>query len=228
MQQDADLLDALYTDLAELTALHAPSGSEQPVIARLRDLFTPLVDAVAVDHMGNLTATREGPQGAPHVVISAHADEIGAIVTSIEPEGFLRLAPLGGVQSRLLEGRAVWVGGHPGVIGARSGHLTPQGEQGRGVSIVDLYVVSTAAQCVEQTWTSAVLTAHCQSSLSEFLPNADRLLTMVMPKARSELELRPLRPVIAPPLCVSAHLQTGLACQSLPGCPSDRRLPSGL
>ncbi len=84
MQQDADLLDALHTDLAELTALHAPSGSEQPVIARLRDLFTPLVDAVAVDHMGNLTAMREGPQGAPHVVVSAHADEIGAIVTSIE------------------------------------------------------------------------------------------------------------------------------------------------
>src|SRR6266487_4112786 len=88
MQQDADLLDTLRADLAELTALHAPSGSEQPVIACLRDLF----------------------------------------------------APLGGVQSRLLEGRAVWVGGHPGVIGARSGHLTPQEEQGRGVSIADLYV----------------------------------------------------------------------------------------
>src|SRR6266700_6775077 len=140
MQQDADLLDTLRADLAELTALHAPSGSEQPVIAHLRDLFAPLVDAMVVDHMGNLMATREGPEGAPHVVVSAHADEIGAIVTSIESEGFLRLAPLGGVQSRLLEGRAVWVGGHPGVIGARSGHLTPQEEQGRGVSIADLYV----------------------------------------------------------------------------------------
>ena len=140
MQQDADLLDTLRADLAELTALHAPSGSEQPVIACLRDLFAPLVDAMVVDHMGNLIATREGPEGAPHVVVSAHADEIGAIVTGIEPEGFLRLAPLGGVQSRLLEGRAVWVGGHPGVIGARSGHLTPQEEQGRGVSMADLYV----------------------------------------------------------------------------------------
>src|SRR5713101_4922805 len=94
MQQDADLLDALRTDLAELTALHAPSGSEQPVIARLRDLFTPLVDEVAVDHMGNLTATREGAPGTPHVVVPAHADEIGAIVASVEPEGFLRLCRL--------------------------------------------------------------------------------------------------------------------------------------
>ncbi len=66
MHQDADLLNALQTDLAELTALHAPSGAEQPVIARLRDLFTPLVDAVSIDHMGNLTATREGSPGAPH------------------------------------------------------------------------------------------------------------------------------------------------------------------
>src|SRR5256884_4781255 len=149
MQQDQEILDALRTDLAELTALHAPSGAEQPVIARLRDLFAPLVDAVSVDHMGNLTATREGPPGAPHIVVSAHADEIGALVASIEPDGFLRLLPIGGVQPRLLEGRAVWVGGRAGVIGARSGHLTPRTEHGQGLSLADLYVdlgVDSAAQ----------------------------------------------------------------------------------
>jgi putative aminopeptidase len=140
MQQDLELYDALRTDLAELTALHAPSGAEQPVIARLHDLFTPLVDSVSVDHMGNLTATREGPEGSPHIVVSAHADEIGAMVASVEPEGFLRLLPLGGVQSRLLEGRAVWVGGQAGVIGARSGHLTSESEHGHGTSMSDLYV----------------------------------------------------------------------------------------
>src|SRR5947209_19158183 len=89
------ILDTLRTDLAELTALHAPSGAEQPVIARLRELFAPLVDEVSVDHMGNLTATREGPQGSPHIVVSAHADEIGAMVACIEPEVFIRLFPLG-------------------------------------------------------------------------------------------------------------------------------------
>jgi M42 glutamyl aminopeptidase len=140
MQYDSDLLAALRTDLAELTALHAPSGAEQPVIAHLRDLFTPLVDAVSVDHIGNLTATREGPPGASHIVVSAHADEIGALVASVEPDGFLRLLPIGGVQARLLEGRAVWVGGQPGVIGARSGHLTPRPQHVEGLSLADLYV----------------------------------------------------------------------------------------
>ena len=149
MQPDTDLLDALRTNLAELTALHAPSGAEQAVIARLRELFAPLVDVVSVDPMGNLTAMREGPPGAPHVVVSAHTDEIGALVASIEPDGFLRLLSIGGVQPRLLEGRAVWVGGRSGVIGARSGHLTPRSEHGQGLSLADLYVdlgVDSAAQ----------------------------------------------------------------------------------
>src|SRR6266480_7021515 len=146
MQQEQEIFDTLRTDLAELTALHAPSGAEQPVIARLRDLFTPLVDSVTIDHIGNLTATREGPPGGLHVVVSSHADEIGAMVASIEPEGFLRLLPLGGVQPRLLEGRAVWVSGQAGVIGARSGHLTPRSEQGQGTLMSDLYVDNVAYQ----------------------------------------------------------------------------------
>src|SRR5579875_4032716 len=91
MQQDQQLIDALRADLAELTALHAPSGAEQPVIARLRELFTPLTDEVSIDHMGNLTATRAGAADTPHIVVSAHADEIGAMVANIEPDGFLRL-----------------------------------------------------------------------------------------------------------------------------------------
>lgn len=149
MQYDRELLEALRSDLAELTALHAPSGAEQPVIARLRSLFAPLAGTIAVDYMGNLTATREGPAGAPHIVVSAHADEIGAMVASIEPEGFLRIVPLGGVQPRLLEGRAVWVSGHNGVIGARSGHLTPRMEHGQGTPMDDLYIdlgVDSAAE----------------------------------------------------------------------------------
>src|SRR5262249_56369682 len=92
---DTSILARLRSDLAVLTALHAPSGAEQPVIAYLRDQFMSLSDGVAVDHMGNLTATRAGPLDGPHIVGSTHADELGMTVASIEPAGFLRLAALG-------------------------------------------------------------------------------------------------------------------------------------
>src|SRR5258708_2553482 len=149
MSEQASLIEELKADLEALTALHAASGVEQSVIARLRDLFTPLAREVAVDHMGNLTAALHGPAEGPHTVVSGHAGEIGAIVTKIDAGGFLHLAALGGVQPRLLEGRAVWVGGRPGVIGARSGHLMPQEEKGRSLSITDLFVdlgVDSAAE----------------------------------------------------------------------------------
>ena len=141
MEQDnSAAIEALRRDLAELTALHAPSGSEQPVIARLYELLVPLTSQLHIDYMGNLSATLEGPASAPHVVISAHADEIGAMVARIEPDGFLRMHPLGGVQSRLLEGRAVWVKGHAGVVGARPGHLTAKTTHSQGSLLEDLYI----------------------------------------------------------------------------------------
>lgn len=149
MLPDEDLLAALGADLAALTALHAISGAEQPVVAHLRDLFAPLADAVDVDHMGNLFAMRGGPEDAPHVVVSAHSDEIGALVTDVEPDGFLRLSLVGGAQPRLLEGRAVAIGGQPGVIGARSGHLQPRGGAVPAATVEDLYAdlgVDSAAE----------------------------------------------------------------------------------
>jgi len=149
MLPNENLLAALNTDLTALTALHAPSGAEQPVVAHLRDLFAPLTDAVDVDHMGNLTATRYGPKEGPHVVVSAHSDEIGALVANIEPDGFLRLALVGGAQPRLLEGRGVVVSARPGVIGARSGHLQPRGVAVPAATVEDLYAdlgVDSAAE----------------------------------------------------------------------------------
>lgn len=142
-------LEALRADLAELTALHGPSGAEGPVIGRLCERFAPLVDEVSVDHMGNLTATRRGAADKPHLVVSAHADEIGAAVAKIEPEGFVRLERLGGVQPRLLEGRMVWVKGHPGVIGARSAHLKARLASSGETKLEDLFVDLGVASAAE-------------------------------------------------------------------------------
>jgi putative aminopeptidase FrvX len=145
-------LEQLRADLATLTSLHGVSGNETAVISWLRDRFHPLVESVTVDSLGNLYATRPGPPGAPHVVVSAHADEIGLVVSAVLADGFLRLEDFTGVQPRLLEGRQVRVGLSPGVagvIGARSAHgLTPD-EWGRGALLSELYVDMGVESSVE-------------------------------------------------------------------------------
>jgi putative aminopeptidase FrvX len=151
MEQPVTELEGLHADLAALTSLHGVSGHEGPVIRWLRDRFAPYVDAATIDPLGNLIATRAGPAEAPHLVVSAHADEIGLVVAGVEPDGFLRLEDFTGSQPRLLEGRSVRVGMSPGVagiIGARSAHGLSRDEWGRGARLEELSVdlgVETAA-----------------------------------------------------------------------------------
>ena len=113
--------DRLREEIVRLAGLHGPSGREQAVIAALAERMRPLARSVRVDHMGNLHADCGGPAGAPLVLLDAHADEIGCLVRSIEPDGFLRLFRVGGILDSLLVGRKVSVNGLRGVIGVKAG-----------------------------------------------------------------------------------------------------------
>lgn len=132
--------EQLISTLQELTKLHAPPGFEQPVVRYLRKAFEPLADHVEVDSFGNLYATKRGRAEHPRLMISAHSDEIGGIVKSILPDGFLKIDRLGGVLDSLIVGRKVWVNGHLGVVGAKSGHLQSVDERTRVQSIDNMYI----------------------------------------------------------------------------------------
>jgi putative aminopeptidase FrvX len=134
----ADLLDAV----TELTALHAPAGREDAVIRHLHRRLAPLSDRLELDPFGNLYAFRHGPEGGRRLVITAHADEIGLIVRSIDERGFVRFAPVGSPHSQLLPGRRVRVGDHEGVIGIKSDHrLTRKEREERSVPhFSELYI----------------------------------------------------------------------------------------
>jgi putative aminopeptidase FrvX len=131
---------ALYRTLEELTALDGVSGFEQDVVRYLRDALLPLADRVEVDAMGNLYATRQGAGAGPRLMVSAHSDEIGGIVKSIDERGFMRFDPLGGVLAGTLVGRRVRIRGHLGVIGVKSGHLQSVAEQGKVPAVQELYI----------------------------------------------------------------------------------------
>lgn len=126
--------------LAELAGLDGVAGHEHAVVARLRDMFAPVSDDLTIDSYGNLFA-RVNPVGnGPVLMISAHSDEIGALVKSIQPDGMLRIERVGGLIESLAIGRHVRIRGHRGVIGVKAGHIQTADERGRAPSFRELYV----------------------------------------------------------------------------------------
>ena len=102
--------------LQQLCALTGPSGFEGPVARAAADLLRPWVDEVEVDRMGNVLGVRRcGRKGAPRLLLDAHLDEIGFLVTG-HRDGFLRFVPLGGVDPRMLPDREITLLTDPPVL----------------------------------------------------------------------------------------------------------------
>lgn len=119
---------SLAEKLAALTALDAPSGFEEPVQTVVRRKLADCCDAVEVDVRGNVYGRLDGPgDHALRVLLMAHADEVGLMVTSLLPGGFLRFCRIGQPTLMVLPGQRVRVvtRGGPvlGVIGVKPGHI---------------------------------------------------------------------------------------------------------
>jgi len=128
--------------IREVTRKPGVSGYEAESGAYIAEQFRPLVDSVEVDVMQNVIA-RVGTEG-PRVMISAHQDEIGLVVTMIEDDGSVRFHRNGGVDPRILPGLEVEIQGRKGpiygVVGAKPPHLLTPGEQSKALMFDDLYI----------------------------------------------------------------------------------------
>ena len=115
--------------LRELTALRGVSGNEAAVRDYSLERIRPLAD-VRIDRMGNLIAHKKGTEGARHVVLCAHMDEVGLMVTGIDDKGYLTYDTCGGIDPRVIVSKRVLVGEKavPGVIGAKPIHLQSKSE----------------------------------------------------------------------------------------------------
>jgi len=115
--------------LTKLTETPGPAGREQTIRQAIEAYWAPLSDEIRSDALGNLIALKKGSGAEPRpaLMIAAHMDEIGLIVTGYEGE-FLRVHTLGGMDRRVLLGLEVTVHGKrdlPGVIGTRPPHVLP-------------------------------------------------------------------------------------------------------
>ena len=112
----------LFETLKTLNACVAPSGREEPIARELARLAAPYADVIAADPMGNLIVTKHGAPGGRKIMLSAHMDSIGVIVTFIEENGFLRFHNLGGLSPVNLVGAPVrFANGTCGVVNLEGG-----------------------------------------------------------------------------------------------------------
>ncbi len=99
----------LHTMLLTMAGKKGPSGFEESVAKTAQRLLEPYVDETWFDRLGSLVGVRRcGKKGAKKILLDAHLDEIGLMVTGIE-EGFLRFTEIGGVDQRMLPDREVTV-----------------------------------------------------------------------------------------------------------------------
>jgi putative aminopeptidase FrvX len=123
--------DKIHSLLKSLISAPGLSGHEKPVRKLLEDAWQLLVDELSVSRLGSLHGLKRGRVGDRSLLLAAHMDAIGLMVTGVQGE-FLRLAEIGGVDARVLPGQLVTVHGRqdlPGVVVQPPGHLLPAGTQ---------------------------------------------------------------------------------------------------
>ena len=103
--------------IKKLVEAYGPSGFEDQMRALILAEVKPHVDEVQVDSMGNLIALKKGDGAGLKVMIAAHMDEIGLMITHITEEGFARFTNIGGILPHTLLGsRVQFADGRIGII----------------------------------------------------------------------------------------------------------------
>lgn len=127
--------------LKRLTEAFGVSGCEGEVRNIIIHEIQNKCTEFKVDSMGNLLVFKNTNRAnAKTVLLSAHMDEVGFIVTDITGDGYLKFASVGGIDSRILISKRVTVNGHSGVIGIKPIHLISKDERTKTPKSEDLFV----------------------------------------------------------------------------------------
>ena len=139
--------------IRELSELFGPTGCEDEVAAYIEGLLPDLADSFCRDRMGNVIALcRMGDVAASDrkkVMISAHMDEVGVMVTEICEDGLLRFDTVGGIDVSVLEGRKMTLGDETkricGVVASKAIHHKKRDERNKPIPKNKLYIDIGAA-----------------------------------------------------------------------------------
>ena len=156
--------------LRTLTGAVGVSGAEQGAAEAASELLRPYCSTVTINNRGSVVGRREGK--GPLVLLEAHLDQIGFVVTEVAANGFVRFDACGGIDIRTLAGLEVVIHGTEdvyGIIETLPPHLTDSDSRGK------------ARPCRELAIDTGLRTEHCRSIFhpgdrASFLPHPAPLL----------------------------------------------------
>ncbi len=130
--------------IQELSNLSGVSGYEHNVSDYVSQLFGQYCDQVHTDPLGNVIALKKSTfPNAKKLMIEAHMDEIGLMVTDIDADGFISFAQVGGIDARILPANEVVVHGIEdiyGIVGAKPPHLMTAEDRDKTTPMDKLYI----------------------------------------------------------------------------------------
>lgn len=131
--------------LKQICEIPGAPGFEKRIRDFVIDLVTPLADEVRIDNMGSVIAIKKSKKnpGSKRVMVAAHMDEIGFIVTHIDDKGFVRFHTLGGFDPKTLTAQRVIVHGKKdlvGVMGSKPIHVMTADERNKLPQITDFFI----------------------------------------------------------------------------------------
>ncbi|MEO0095547.1 MAG: M42 family metallopeptidase [candidate division WOR-3 bacterium] len=126
--------------LKELCEINGVSGDEDRIRSFIKENIYQNVDEIIEDSYGNLIA-RKGKNKKTKILITAHMDEVGVMITGIEKNGLLRFKTIG-VRSQLMLAKRLVIGNNkiPGVIGHKPVHLMQRKERDVIPEIKELFI----------------------------------------------------------------------------------------
>ena len=132
----------IIKNLKNLTNLNGASSNEKEVSRYVSDSIKNNCDSIKYDNLGSLIAIKNG--NGPNVMLAAHLDEIGLMVTEITKDGFIKFNPIGGWFSQVMLAQT-WVintakGKVYGVTGVKPPHLIPLEKRKEAIAIESMYL----------------------------------------------------------------------------------------
>lgn len=160
--------------LEELCLADGVSGDE----AAVRELITEKIKdfcEFSVDNLGNLICFRKGKKrAAKKIMVAAHMDEVGFILTSVKSDGTLSFAPVGGIDPSVVVGRQVKVGKNKlsGTVGSAAIHNLSKDEREKAPEFSKLYIdIGAADKCDAEKYVKPGDCVYFDSEFIEFGEN---------------------------------------------------------